>query len=94
MSIYQLNKFMYRVETEAAFSKAVREDPAAALAEFKLTDNERTALLNGDVAELYLMGVHPFLLMTLSRQELFGVSRENYLPRIRAAAAKVERKQV
>jgi hypothetical protein len=84
---------MYRLETEAAFSKAVHENPVSALAEFDLTAEERTALLNGDVATLYLMGVHPFLLMTLSRQEMFGVNRENYLPRIRAAAAQAAQKR-
>jgi len=88
MSVYQLNKFMYRLETEVAFLNAVRSDPVNAVGVFKLTQEERKALLDGDVAALYLMGVHPFLLLTLSRQGVFGVNRDNYLPRVRAAAAR------
>ena len=36
----------------------------------------------GDAALLYQMGVHTFFLSRLSRYELFGVNRENYLDRI------------
>jgi hypothetical protein len=86
MSVYRLNKIMYLLETEPAFLKAVRANPAGALADIDLTDEERKALLAGDVGAMYLMGVHPFLMHTLSRQELFGLDRNTYLQRVRAAA--------
>jgi hypothetical protein len=32
---------------------------------------------------MFDMGVHPFLLNHLSRHQLFGLGRQNYLPRMR-----------
>jgi hypothetical protein len=93
MSIYRVNKILYRLELEEDFSKSVRADPVAALAEIDLTDEERAALLSGDVGKLYVMGVHAFLLQTLARQGLFGLDRETYLQRVRAAAAQAERER-
>jgi hypothetical protein len=50
-----------------------------------LTDEERAALLAGDVAWLYERGAHPFLLAYLTRWELFGLTVPLYSERIRAA---------
>lgn len=87
MSLYYVNKVLFRVENDRAFLDAVRADPDAALAAFDLTEAERTALRTGDVGTLFLMGVHPFLLNGLARHQVLGVSRDNYLPRVRAAVA-------
>jgi hypothetical protein len=46
---------------------------------------EREALLAGDVARLWEMGVHPFLLSFLTRYEICGLTAEVYSERIRAA---------
>lgn len=86
MSTYYLNKIMYLLETDPIFLARMRADPAKAVADFRLTDEERTALLAGDVGTMYLMGVHPFMMHTLSRQDLFGLDRATYLQRVRAAA--------
>jgi Aromatic-ring-opening dioxygenase LigAB, LigA subunit len=87
MSVYQVNRILYRIEMEQAFQDKVRANPAEVVAGADLSDTERTALINGDVGTLFLMGAHPFLLMALSRHGIFGVTRENYLPRIRAAVS-------
>ena len=50
-----------------------------------LTDEERAALLRGDVAWLYARGAHPFLLAYLTRWELFGLTVPLYSERIRTA---------
>jgi len=85
MSIYRLNKLFYQLETDRAYLERFRADPAGVAAEIDLTDEERKALLAGDVGKLYVMGCHGFLMNTLSRQNLLGVSRDNYVPRVRAA---------
>ena len=87
MSIYQVNKILYQTDNDPAFRKRIMEEPQTVLDEFRLTDEERTALTSGAVGKLYQMGVHTFLLNHLYRYELFGVNRDNYLTRIREGMA-------
>ena len=87
MSTYRVNKLFYKLETDQAYLDQFRADPPGELARIDLTDEERTALLAGDVGKLYLMGAHPFLMNTLARQGLLGLNRETYLQRVREAAA-------
>ena len=82
MSIYEVNKILYMSDNDPSFRKQMAE-PASAIAGFRLTEEERTALLNGDLGKLRAMGVHAFLLNHMSRYELCGVNRDNYLDRIR-----------
>jgi|EndMetStandDraft_5_1072996.scaffolds.fasta_scaffold1654994_1 hypothetical protein len=86
MSVYQLNKIFYLLDMDEDFLARTKKDPGGATKDFDLTDAERTALLNGDVGQLYKWGVHTFILNSAARHEVFGVNRENYLKRIRAAA--------
>ena len=83
MSIYHVNKLLYMTDNDSALRERMKRDPEGTMAEFKLTPEEREALLAGDVGRLYQMGVHTFLLNHLQRYELFGVNRDNYLERIR-----------
>ena len=83
MSVFQVNKLLYRTDNDPAFRKRIMEEPEAVLAEFRLTTEERDALTSGAVGKLYQMGVQTFLLNHLYRYELFGVNRDNYLTRIR-----------
>jgi hypothetical protein len=53
----------------------------------ELTEDERAAVLSGDVGKLYLMGVNMFILDSIARHELFGIDRNTYLAKIRGAAA-------
>jgi hypothetical protein len=86
MSLYQLNKIMYLLEVDADFLAGMKSDPAATIRDMELTDDERAAVLRGDVGTLYLMGVNIFILDSLARHELFGITRESYLAAVRAAA--------
>ncbi len=86
MSVYGVNKVCYRVQKDPAFRERLRADPASALADFPLTDVERKALLEGDVATLHRLGAHDFLLGMLPRFELLGLTRNVYIERIRSAA--------
>jgi hypothetical protein len=83
MSVYQVNKLLYMTDNDPAFRKRMKEEPEAALKDFRITQEEHDALTSGSVGRLYQMGVHTFLLNHLSRYELFGVNRDNYLERIR-----------
>ncbi len=87
MSLYQLNKIMYLLEVDAAFLARMKSNPADAIKGMELTEEERSAVLAGDVGKLYLMGVNMFILDSIARHELFGVDRNLYLERVRAAAA-------
>ena len=83
MSIYSVNKMFYTLENDADFRQRMLADPIKAMDEYSLTSQEQDALTRGDVEKLFQMGVHPFLLNGMSRHQLFGVNRGNYLPRIR-----------
>ncbi len=83
MSIYLLNKILYLTDNDADFRKKMMEDPQAAVSEFNLSGTELEALVTGDIGALYQMGVHTFFLNHISRYEMFGVNRTNYLDRIR-----------
>ena len=83
MSIYLLNKILYLTDNDAEFRKRMRDNAEEAVRSFPLTWEELGALITGDVGRLYQMGVHTFFLNHLSRYELFGVNRDNYLSRIR-----------
>lgn len=85
MSVYAINKLCRDALHDAGFREALKRDPAAALAARNLSDDERTALLDGDVARLYEWGCHPFLLAYLVRWELFGLTGPIYNERIRQA---------
>ena len=85
MSVYALNKLCHRTLGDLDFRAAMQRDPAGAIAEYRLTPEERAALLAGDVARLYEMGVHPFILSFLTRYEICGLTAEVYSERIRQA---------
>jgi hypothetical protein len=86
MSVFAVNYLCRELLRDKALRVAMKADPAAALERFDLTDAERAALLAGDVAALYRMGVNTFLMGYLCRYEICGLDLETYNSRIRAAA--------
>ena len=83
MSVYAVNKVLYLLENDAAFRGKMQADALQAVGDFKLSPEERQALTSGDVHTLFNMGVHPFLMNHLPRHGVFGLTSQNYLPRIR-----------
>jgi hypothetical protein len=63
-------------QTEAVASR----DPTAAVPPFNLTDRERAAIRDGDVAQLFMWGIHPNLIRNFA-----GAWGINYVERYRAA---------
>lgn len=85
MSAYAVNKLCRDALHNLEFRAALKSDPARALETRSLTEQERDALLAGDVARLYEMGASGFLLSYLTRWDLFGLTVPIYSERIRAA---------
>jgi hypothetical protein len=86
MSVYAVNRLCREVLRDHAFRAAMKADPAAAIARYDLTNEERAALLAGDVATLYRLGVNAFLMGYLPRFEVLGLDLPTYNERIRACA--------
>lgn len=86
MSVYAVNHLLRQLLRDPEFRAAMKADPAAALSKLDLSDEERKALLAGDVAALYRMGVNSFLMGYLVRFEVLGLDLETYNTRIRSAA--------
>jgi hypothetical protein len=84
MSIFAVNHLCREVLRDHAFRAAMKADPAKALAPLDLTEEERRALVAGDVGTLYRMGVNGFLMGYLARYEVCGLNVEVYNQRMRA----------
>jgi hypothetical protein len=84
MSSYTVHKLIKRIQREPDFRERLQDDPKAALREYPLTHEERTALLAGDVGALHALGVHGYLLSRLVPFGLFGLTAQNYPERIRS----------
>ena len=85
MSIYSVHKACWLAHHDPGFRERMRQDPAAALVDFRLTDEERKALLAGDVGTLALLGAHGYMLGLLQRHRLLGLNRDVYVERMRPA---------
>jgi aromatic-ring opening dioxygenase LigAB LigA subunit len=90
MSIYSVHKVCWLVHHDADFRERMRQDPSAAIADFRLTDEERSALLAGDVGRLALLGAHGYVLGFLQRYRLLGLDRDTYLKRMRPAKLRAQ----
>jgi hypothetical protein len=84
MSIFAVNYLCREVLRDHAFRAAMKSDPASAIAKYDLTAEEREALLTGDVAKLYRLGVNAFLMGYLPRFGVCGLTMPLYSERIRS----------
>jgi len=88
MSVLTIHKFCRRVLHDPLFRELVLAHPEQAVDEFDFSDEERKALLAGDVARLHQMGATPFLLLIFSRFGIFGLSLAIYNERMRKLSQK------
>jgi hypothetical protein len=86
MSSYTVHKLIKCMQREPDLRERMQRDPEGALREYPLTDEERTALLAGDVGALHALGVHGYLLSRLVPFGVFGLTAQNYPERIRSHA--------
>jgi Aromatic-ring-opening dioxygenase LigAB, LigA subunit len=67
MGLYDVERVIHDMNVNAALTERFREAPQAVLADYALDDSERAALVDGDVAALWTMGVHPLLMLHYAR---------------------------
>jgi Aromatic-ring-opening dioxygenase LigAB, LigA subunit len=94
MSLYHVQKLLYRLNKDAQTRERFRSGRDALLAEYALTDEERRAFTEADVGRLYLMGAHPLLLAPFAGRS--GLSWPDYLAALacaRDAQAKTRNRQ-
>ena len=84
MSVYAVHKLLHRAQVDLEFRERLRDDPSGSIAQWPFTEDERAALLAGDVAALARAGVHTFLLSRIPRFGLFGLDRDEYIRRMSA----------
>jgi hypothetical protein len=63
MSLYNLQKFLYELNREETAQEKYRADLDGLLGEFDLTEEESSALRDGDIGLLYVLGVNGQILM-------------------------------
>jgi len=76
MSLYQLQKLIYHVNRDAERRERFRQDAAAFIKGYELSEAEAQAVLNVDTRTLYTLGVHSLLLRPFTL--LHRVSNEDY----------------
>lgn len=83
MNVYLIHTLCRHVLHDREFRELIVIDPEAAIASMPFTQEERAALLAGDVARLHREGVSAFLLLILSRFEVFELALPIFNRRMR-----------
>ncbi|MDX1404807.1 MAG: hypothetical protein R3192_09725 [Woeseiaceae bacterium] len=86
MSLYYLQKFLYVLNRDEVAQKRYREDLDGLLADFDLTEEEATALREGDIGLLYVLGVNGQILMHYAA--FLGIEWFDYLDMMREGIKK------
>ena len=86
MSLYYLQKFLYELNRDESVQKKCRSDIDGLITEFDLTDEEATALREGDIGLLYVLGVNGQILMHYAA--FLGIEWFAYLDMMRAGIEK------
>lgn len=86
MSLYQLQKFLYVLNREPATQSQYRADLDSLLVNYELTTEERTALVDGDIGLLYVLGVNGQILMHYAA--FLGIAWFDYLDLMREGVNK------
>lgn len=86
MSLYHLQKFLYVLNRDEAAQQQFRDDKDEVLDNYDLSAEERTALLEGDIGLLYVLGVNGQILMHYAA--FLGIEWFDYLETMRAGIEK------
>ena len=81
VSLYQLQKFLYEMNRDDAIQQQCRDDLEGLLSRFDLTGEEASALREGDIGLLYVLGVNGQILMHYAA--FLGIEWFDYLDRMR-----------
>lgn len=86
MSLYRLQKFLYVLNRGEAAQQRYKDDLNGLLSEFDLTEEERRALIEGDIGLLYVLGVNGQILMHYAA--FLGIEWFDYLDLMRKGIEK------
>jgi aromatic-ring opening dioxygenase LigAB LigA subunit len=86
MSLYCVQKVLYQLNRDPSVRKRFDDNRAELLAEYELTAEERSAILDGDIGLLYVMGVNGQILMHYSA--LLGQPWDEYIAAMREGVRK------
>ena len=86
MSLYYLQKFLYQLNRDESAQAGYRSDIESLLSEYELTDEEASALREGDIGLLYVLGVNGQILMHYAA--FLGIEWFDYLDMMRAGVEK------
>ena len=81
MSLYALSKLIYELNRSPDVQSRYKSDPVSIADAYKLTDEERQAVLAPDIGLLYVLGVNGQLLMHFAA--FHGIEWADYLQRMR-----------
>ena len=84
MDLYDLEHYLFRLKNEPALQAGLVAEPEAQLRALGIEGDARDAILAKDVAALWRLGVHPLLLVPLSRT--LGMRPEAYRAALRPLA--------
>ena len=77
MSLYYVQKLLYQLNRDPNVRRRFDADREDLLSEYSLTNEERTAIVEGDIGLLYVMGVNGQILMHYSA--LIGQEWDEYI---------------
>ncbi len=86
MSLYYLQKFLYVLNREQIAQERYRDDLEGLLGQYELTDEEASALREGDIGLLYVLGVNGQILMHYAA--FLGIEWFDYLDLMREGIKK------
>jgi hypothetical protein len=86
MSLYQMQKFLFDINRDQDLQRQCREDVAAILSRYELTDEERRALETGDIGLIYVLGANGQLLMHYAA--FLGMPWADYLAAMRSGVTR------
>ena len=81
MSLYAVQKLLYQLNRDETVRARFESDRDVLIREYSLTDEERTAIVEGDIGLLYVMGVNGQILMHYAA--LIGQEWDEYLEAMR-----------
>ncbi len=81
MSLYQLQKFLFDINRDPGLQQRFLTDRAGVVAAYALTGEERTAVLDGDIGLIYVLGANGQLLMHYAA--LLGLQWSEYIAAMR-----------
>jgi hypothetical protein len=86
VSLYGLQKFLYHLNRDPRVQARYRDDRPALLDEYPLTDEERTAITDGDIGLIYVLGANGQLLMHFAA--FLGMPWPSYIQAMRDGVAR------